>query len=78
MTLLEIIEWSAAAALAAFTLWYQGATGWKRIAVPALGLAGCLGFAAVAGAHGLYAMAALNGALAVVHGRNLWRAWGER
>ncbi len=75
MTVLTTVEWAAAGALAIFTLWYQDAAGWKRVAVPALGLAGCLGFAAVAGAHGLYAMGALNAALAAVHGRNLWRAW---
>lgn len=65
-----LVEWGAAAALALFTVWYQDAAGWRRVAVPVLGLLGCAGFAVVAILNGLWGMATLNGGLALIHGRN--------
>lgn len=66
---LYVLEWTAAILIALSILWYPSLHGWRRIAAPALGSAGGLGFFVVVLNGDLYGIAALNIFLGLL---NLW------
>ena len=66
---LYVLEWTAAILIALSILWYPSLRGWRRIAAPALGSAGGIGFFVVAMNGDLYGIVALNISLGLL---NLW------